>query len=398
MKNVISFENAVYKENMFNPDRLRIARCYRGLTVTELANRLEIQRQKLSMYENNRVQNPEILLIRKISEELKFPVEFFLESNSVNQDNSVIYFRSLLTTNKKYKEEQIQKINFIIPMYKFLREYIEFPSINLPTISQNMSVEEAAERLRKQWNLGTGPINNLVYEAEKNGIIVTNFETATGDIDAYSKRIIIDGEERFLVGYSKNKNTAARIHFDVAHELGHMLLDDWNIDTESLSGNFKEIEKRAHRFAGAFLLPKEEFALDVGKNGTKLSYYVELKKRWKVSISAMILRSYALGLINQDDYQRLMATMTKRGIRKNEPLDDILVTSQPVLFKDAVNLLLEQNVLSIQEILEGLSDDYGLPMYPDDIESLLGLRRGTLKMQEEKPSKEVIKLKNIIKS
>lgn len=395
MENVISFENAVYKENVFNPERLKAARCYRGITVTELANRLEVQRQKISMYENNRVQNPEILLIRKISEELNFPVKFFLEHDVFNQDNSIIYFRSLLTTNKKYKEEQNYKINFLARMLKYLSEYIEFPLTNLPTISKNASIEEAAEELRKQWKLGNGPINNLVYEAEKNGVIVTNFETESGDIDAYSKRIDLEGEEKFLIGYSKNKNTAARVHFDIAHELGHMLLHDWDIDDDSLSGNFKEIEKEAHRFAGAFLLPKEEFSLDVGKYGTKLSYYVELKKRWKVSISAMILRSYSLGLIGQDDYQKLMMTMTKRGIRKNEPLDDVLVTFPPVLFKDAVNLLLEQNVLTPQEILDELSNNYNITMYSEDIENLLGLRKGTLKVQEVKKNKDVIKLKNV---
>ena len=43
----------------FNGERLKAARIYRGLTVAELAEKLGLQRQTVSMYENNklRIQN-----------------------------------------------------------------------------------------------------------------------------------------------------------------------------------------------------------------------------------------------------------------------------------------------------------------------------------------------------
>ena len=78
---------------------------------------------------------------------------------------------------------------------------------------------------------------------------------------------------------------------------------------------------------------KDEFRADIGNYANKLPYYVELKKRWKVSIAAMIRRSYSLGLIGNDEYQKMMRNMQKQGIRKVEPLDDTLVTAKPSLLK-----------------------------------------------------------------
>ena len=41
----------------FNGDRLKAARIYRGLNVAELAEKLGLQRQTVSMYENNKILN-----------------------------------------------------------------------------------------------------------------------------------------------------------------------------------------------------------------------------------------------------------------------------------------------------------------------------------------------------
>ena len=137
------------------------------------------------------------------------------------------YFRSLLTTNKKYRYEQEIKISFVTTIYAYLTEYVTFPHVNLPDVCDTDNIEDIAIKLRECWNLGYGPIDNLIFYAEKNGIILTSVETSTNDIDAFSQKIYINDEERYIVALSKNKSTAARLHFDVAHELGHIMLHDW---------------------------------------------------------------------------------------------------------------------------------------------------------------------------
>ena len=155
---------------------------------------------------------------------------------------------------------------------------------------------------------------------------------------------------------------------------------------------FKEIELQAHSFASAFLLPEDEFRKDVSPYATNLAYYTELKKTWKVSIAAMIRRAKDLDIITADDYSRLMRNMQKQGIRKTEPLDDELVTAEPSLLRQAIKILFDQKVFTPNEFLEELSREYGLTLYPKDIETLLGLKKGTF--EEKENPKIVINVKS----
>ncbi|MBS5285352.1 MAG: ImmA/IrrE family metallo-endopeptidase [Clostridiales bacterium] len=372
----------------FNGERLKIARMWRNLSATQLADLTGFSRQTISMLENGKLMNPEFATVQKLSEKLEFPITFFLEETKINFNESTTYFRSLLTTNKKYRVEQEEKIKFIAIVYNMLSEYLEFEKVNLPQIPTNVTPQEAANILREYWGLGNRPIENIVYLAESNGLIVTDFETATGDVDAFSHKITSDDMETYLIGYSKNKRTAARIHFDVAHEIGHILLHNWREDLECIDKEeFKEIELQAHAFASAFLLPEDEFRKDVSPYATNLAYYTELKKTWKVSIAAMIRRAKDLDIITADDYSRLMRNMQKQGIRKTEPLDDELVTAEPSLLRQAIKILFDQKVFTPNEFLEELSREYGLTLYPKDIETLLGLKKGTF---EEKENPKIV--------
>ena len=372
------------KEKAFNGDRLKTARIYRGLTAAELADKMGIKRQTISMYENKKLTNPEIDKIHEMSKILNFPMNFFLEESN---DNVVVspstYFRSLLTTNKKYRQEQETKIDIICRIYAFISEYIEFPTLNLPSYDKYSTPVEAAIALRAQWGLADNPIDNLVYLCEQNGIIVTSFNTSTRAIDAFSQNLSIQGEERYVIAYSKNKTTAARIHFDVAHELGHILLHDWSDNLEMLSPEeFRNREMEANEFAAAFLLPQSAFIKDVGSFAGNIKYYEVLKNKWHVSISAMIMRSKNLDLIDYEKYQSMMRYMQKLGIRKKEPLDDVLITAQPSILKTAVEMLLNGKVLTAREFMMELSNDYGISLYPDEIEELLDLKKGTLSISD----------------
>ena len=391
MGKIVSF-NPTIGGKYFNGERLKIARMWRNLSATQLAYLTGFSRQTISMLENGKLTNPEFATVQKLSEKLEFPITFFLEETKRNFNESTTYFRSLLTTNKKYRVEQEEKIKFIAIVYNMLSEYLEFEKVNLPQIPTNATPQEAANILREYWGLGNRPIENIVYLAESNGLIVTDFETATGDVDAFSHKITSDDMETYLIGYSKNKRTAARIHFDVAHEIGHILLHNWREDLECIDKEeFKEIELQAHAFASAFLLPEDEFRKDVSPYATNLAYYTELKKTWKVSIAAMIRRAKDLDIITADDYSRLMRNMQKQGIRKIEPLDDELVTAEPSLLRQAIKILFDQKVFTPNEFLEELSREYGLTLYPKDIETLLGLKKGTF--EEKENPKMVINVK-----
>ena len=165
MENVIPFEKITSVKH-FNGERLKIARIWRGYSAKQLSDMIGVNRQTISMYENGKLDRPEFTTIQKFSETLQFPIKFFLEDVKVEVEKSTTYFRSLLTTNKKYRVEQEEKINFIAVIFNMLNEYLEFEKLNLPHIPRNSTPQEAAELLRNHWKLGNKPIENIVYLAE----------------------------------------------------------------------------------------------------------------------------------------------------------------------------------------------------------------------------------------
>ena len=70
--------------------------------------------------------------------------------------------------------------------------------------------------------------------------------------------------------------------------------------------------------------------------------------------------------------------MQRRGLRKEEPLDDVLVTASPALLKTSVMMLLQENVFTPEEFMVELADNYDLSINPSEIEYLLDLPIGTL--------------------
>lgn len=362
----------------FNGERLKKARIYRGLTVAELAERVGCQRQTLSMYEISKSQPTDKTTVARLAQELDFPVKYFYEHSNAFASGTV-YFRSLLTTNKKYRNEQIVKMDYLSQIYSLLQDYVAFPEYKPLNLPDNVSPEQVAYALRDAWRLGKGPVDNLVSVVEQHGILVTSVSISTNDVDAFSQFMGTFDAPTYIIAYSNNKTSAARIHFDIAHELGHICLHEWSEDIEDISKEeFKRKEREANDFAAAFLLPEETFRKDAERGPQTITYYKQLKKKWKVSIAAMIRRSEKLGIITTDDYQNLIRIMQRRGLRKEEPLDDTLITASPALLKTSVIMLLQEHVFSPTEFMEELSHSYGLSINATEVEYLLDLPTGTL--------------------
>ncbi len=86
-------------KRVFNPKRLNQALMYRNVTVSELAERVGEQRQTISMYRNGKMDHIDMEKVSKISNVLKFPLQFFFEVDNIVEDGAV-FFRSQLTAKK----------------------------------------------------------------------------------------------------------------------------------------------------------------------------------------------------------------------------------------------------------------------------------------------------------
>ena len=118
--------------NGFQGDRLKNARLFRGLTLTELANKTGISKQSISQYENG--SKPDIERVLKISTALDFPSEYFLQNDLCKTTTEVTYFRSLSTATKMSRTSQSVKLECVAKIYEILSQYVSFPSLNLPNV------------------------------------------------------------------------------------------------------------------------------------------------------------------------------------------------------------------------------------------------------------------------
>ena len=123
-------------------------------------------------------------------------------------------------------------------------------------------------------------------------------------------------------------------------------------------------------------MPKESFIQDL-KMVNDLEDYVELKKKWIVPISAIILRAYQLGEISYKKYMYLMNEMDKKGWLKKEPLEENIKATSPMLLKKSIDVLIDNNIISKASLVMNLSN-WGLHLNQDEVEVLLGFKEGKL--------------------
>jgi Zn-dependent peptidase ImmA (M78 family)/DNA-binding XRE family transcriptional regulator len=309
-----------------NPVRLREIRMVRGYTVESLSQQINVTKQAVSKYEKG-LANPSPEVIEKIISVLDIPRSYLSKKDSIESSKiSPLFFRTLKST--KQNEKELARIHMkwayeIIEGLKAIQNASDFKA-NIPDFDDNMDIAAKAIRLREYWDLGLGPIDNLIWILEKNGIYILTVETEKIKCDAYSQFI---NNIPFII-LNESKGSAVRWRFDLAHELGHLCLhkEIHPLELED-EKRFDEIEKEAHLFASNFLMPESSFANSIISD--KLDYFVNLKKEWKVSIGAMIYRYGQLYKLNEQKVIQLQKQISKRGWRHFEPLDDEIGYEKP---------------------------------------------------------------------
>ena len=254
-----------------------------------------------------------------------------------------------------------------------LTEFVDFPALNLPSRNftdpeqiTNEEIELAAAECRDLWRLGRSAVQDLALAVEGAGVVLVREETGIAQIEGLSawSRVL----DRPLVLLSADKDNGYRSRFDLAHELGHLILHR-HIARPTDRERHKELEHQAHRFAGAFLLPAETFASDVRMPVT-LDDLLLLKRRWGVSVGAILMRLRALKLLDDEGAQALFKRRSARWGAKSEPGDGDRAPERPRLLRRTIDLLVDENVMPLEAI------PWHLGLASHDIEMLAGLPEG----------------------
>jgi Zn-dependent peptidase ImmA (M78 family) len=313
----------------------------------------------------------------QIAARLRLPLRFFMQKHAPDVD-SLIFWRSASTATKPARTRVRRRLKWLRSIATYLREYVEFPPIDLPdlpdlpteplAISQEY-IERSAISVRQHWSLGDGPLGSIVTLLENNGVVVARDDFQADGLDALSEIHPHDPLHCVLLG--SGKDSMARSRMDACHELGHLLLHR-RIDRMRITNSteLNTLEKQANRFAGAFTLPADAFSADL--SSLTLDSFAVLKAKWQMSIGVMIKRCEDLDFLGEGQARNLWRSYASRGWRTDEPLDNELPIERPEVLAQSFELILSENIQTRDQVLTRCPYDVR------DIEELSALEPGFL--------------------
>lgn len=354
--------------NDLQPARLEQALAARGLTKGQLASLVGVAAPTVTKWCKGD-QAPEADTFERLASVLNVQPEWL--TRAMLRPVSKPLYRSNASALKAARAKLEARTEWTQEIAVLLGDYVDYPEINLPVRAfqdpeqiSDADIEAAAEECRALWQLGRGPVQNLALAAESAGVLVIREETEISAIEGLSSWSELLG--RPIVFLSADKANAFRSRFDLAHEIGHLILHK-HIPRAEERDRYNQMEKQAHRFAGALLLPAETFASEV-RVPTNLDNLLILKQRWGASVAAMMMRLHALGLLSDDDKLTLFKRRSARWGSKAEPGDEKWEPEEPRLLRRTVELLVNEGILPVESIARHLGYS------PRDVEKLCGLR------------------------
>jgi Zn-dependent peptidase ImmA (M78 family)/DNA-binding XRE family transcriptional regulator len=260
----------------FEPERLRLARELKEWSQAELGTRLDVTAAAVSQFETG-VTRPGIDVLDRMTSALGVPAQFFSLPVTETHDG---FFRSLRRTSVTHRR-RARALAHIAHDLAVTAQAPGLPPVRIPQIpvtdlqAPRDELEEAARQVRHAFGM---PFH-----------------------------------DRPVVVLGTDKNDRARSRFDGAHELGHLVVHGdqiWGV---------KEVERQADAFAAAFLMPAEDVR-DELPDRADWPVLFQLKKKWQVSLAALLMRARTLGRMSENNYLTAVKAASARGWRRVEPV------------------------------------------------------------------------------
>lgn len=354
----------------FESERLSQILAARRLSQAQLAALVGVSPATVSKWRSGN-QAPERETLERLASVVNVTPEWFTRAPSAKV--SLPLFRSNASAHVAARAMLEARMEWAQDVALALSEFVDYPVLNLPTrqfkepdeITPD-EIELAASECRDLWRIGRTAVPDLALAIEGAGVVLIREETGIAQIEGLSAWS--DALGRPLVLLSADKDNGYRSRFDLAHELGHLILHRF-IPRPTERDRHKQLEQQAHRFAGAFLLPAETFANEV-RTPVTLDDLLLLKRRWGVSVAAIVMRLRALKILDEEAAQSLFKRRSARWGAKSEPGDGDRPPERPRLLRRTIDLLVEENVMPLDSIPRHI----GLAAH--DIEMLAGLSEG----------------------
>lgn len=331
---------------MFYGENIKLLRNLNGMSRKSLAIKLNCSEQAIGQYERG-VLNPKMQNIIDMSNIFRVKSGFFYSKFPIKEfiPEENIAYRSKDRDVRKKTVEESTRLKLSSSIIEFCESFFTLKQSPLLTaIDEINKIKNEQEQYRINENqielyanitrklLRIKSNHDLLYNLELNGVYVIE-SNSLSYADAYSVWSRYSHNNNLFHPYIilGNSTTLVRRIFDLAHELGHLVMH-YDVDMNNLEKiEFLNCEKEANEFASAFLLPKEEVSswIKMVIHKGNPDSYIPVKQKYYVSLATAAYRAYELGYLSKNENNRFFASRYRKHYIYKEPLDDKMTVTRP---------------------------------------------------------------------
>ena len=325
-------------------NRIKQLRLARGLSLDELSDAMGgiVTKQALSKYELG-TSTPSAPVLNQLARALNVRAMELWAAPSL--EIKFLGYRKRVSLPQRWQESFEANLSHMLEERLKLQDYCYSNiSFDLPVhayeVQQEAEAEKAAESLRELWKLGVDPVADLTAMLEDHLVHVLEID-GPENFDGISALVMdTQGKAKAAAVVSRKGCPGERQRLNLAHELGHVVLrPSKKIDEE----------KAAFRFAGALLAPRLCIEREIGTRRTRirLEELLILKRRFGISIQALLRRLLDLGTIGDSQYKWWFMFLGKMNWRKVEP--EPLLPETATWLKQAVHRCVAEGFITAEE-------------------------------------------------
>ena len=325
------------------------------LTMDELSSRTngEVSKPNISKYESGKMM-PSSKAHIALARALGMDFDYFFRPVTVQITRPADYRKkaSLNRTDEKaINAEVMDKVERYMEIEDTLGVSMEFDyDLSDIIVSNRDDVKRVVAHIRKDWNLGLGPLSNIIDLLESHGLRVIEIEAP----DAFDGMCVFVGEKKPVLVLNKHY-TVERKRFSTLHELGHSVMRM----NESLEQ--KQKETLCNYFAGEMLLSSEVLYRLFGRrinNTLFLNEVGRLQTQFGISIDAIIHKLKDEDILGDSLYTKFwMKKNTNQKLKKWAQTSTYLGEETSYRFSRMVYRALANNLISEEKANEILGND-----------------------------------------
>lgn len=301
--------------------RLRLSRLAAGLSLRQLAAAIDhaVSAQAIGQYERGRML-PGSQVAMRLAEALAVPLAYLL---------SPLPMRLQTVEFRRGRALPARQRNLVqAAVLEHLDRYLQVENLlNLShagwrappgapyAVADPADAETAAERVRRAWSLGQGPLVRLTEEVERRGVKVLLMDFPLS-VDGLSCRVLQPDNASVPVIVVSSLKPPERQRFVLAHEVGHIVLEVTDP---------ARLEAACDRFAGALLLPSEAVRAYLGSRRYAFAHEEirDIAGLFGVSGMAVLERLVELDIITAATRRRAARTLNRMArVPPAPPIDE----------------------------------------------------------------------------